>query len=126
MDNQNLITNFIRFFFSTTGRMNRSRYWGVSIPFWLSFWALFYMLETSVGETATLFISPLFILSVGFLSARRLHDRDKSAWWLLILLIPIAGPVYLFIELALLKGTVGSNRFGEDPIRMYNDYLTVK
>jgi len=70
---------------------------------------------------------------------KRLHDRDKSAWWLLAYfvlpglykqfeerlpdsywMLPIAlGCVILtlaaFVETGFLRGTIGSNRFGPDP-----------
>ncbi|MGE9293422.1 MAG: DUF805 domain-containing protein [Puniceicoccales bacterium] len=47
--------------------------------------------------------------------AKRWHDRDKSAWWILIGLIPLVGPIWTLIECGFLKGTDGPNRFGEDP-----------
>jgi uncharacterized membrane protein YhaH (DUF805 family) len=43
---------------------------------------------------------------------KRFHDRDKSGWWVLLNLIPIIGPIWLFIELGFLPGTPGPNRFG--------------
>jgi uncharacterized membrane protein YhaH (DUF805 family) len=49
-------------------------------------------------------------------AVRRLHDTDRSGWWLLIVLIPVIGLLallYFFIT----KGTTGPNRFGEDPVR---------
>lgn len=45
-------------------------------------------------------------------SGKRLHDRDKSAWWLLLAFIPVVGWFFLFIELAFLKGTSASNDYG--------------
>ncbi|HTK36316.1 MAG TPA: DUF805 domain-containing protein [Caulobacteraceae bacterium] len=48
------------------------------------------------------------------LNFRRLHDIDKSAWWLLIGLIPFIGVIVLLV-FAILPGTVGPNRFGPDP-----------
>jgi len=45
--------------------------------------------------------------------ARRLHDTDKSAWWMLLLIIPLAGIILLVFSF--LKGTDGENRFGPDP-----------
>jgi uncharacterized membrane protein YhaH (DUF805 family) len=46
---------------------------------------------------------------------RRLHDTDRSGWWLLIALIPIVGGIILIVWFAT-KGTTGPNRFGEDPL----------
>jgi uncharacterized membrane protein YhaH (DUF805 family) len=48
-------------------------------------------------------------------SFRRMHDIDRSAWWLLLVLIPIVGAIIL-IWWAAQPGTRGDNRFGPDPI----------
>jgi uncharacterized membrane protein YhaH (DUF805 family) len=48
--------------------------------------------------------------------AKRWHDRDKSGWWSLIMLVPIIGSIWLLVELGFLRGTEGPNRFGDDPI----------
>lgn len=45
---------------------------------------------------------------------RRLHDIDRSAWWILLMLVPIIGWFTLFV-FACLDGTRGANRFGRDP-----------
>ncbi len=50
-------------------------------------------------------------LSAGF---RRLHDTDRSAWWLLIGLIPLIGAIVLIV-FYVLPGTPGPNRFGPQP-----------
>lgn len=47
---------------------------------------------------------------------RRLHDRNRSGWFMLIMFIPLVGPIWLFIELGFLRGTEGDNRFGPDPL----------
>ena len=52
-------------------------------------------------------------LAVG---AKRCHDRDRSGWFQLIMLIPIVGGLWLLIELGFLRGTIGENRFGPDPV----------
>lgn len=44
---------------------------------------------------------------------RRLHDQDKSGWFVLLGLIPIANIVLLVFMF--LEGTKGPNRFGPDP-----------
>jgi hypothetical protein len=62
---------------------------------------------------------------IAALAAKRLHDRDRSAWWLLFALIPIVGPLWLAITLALRAGTPGDNRFGADPRMRDADYLVV-
>lgn len=47
-------------------------------------------------------------------AVRRLHDTNRSGWWIFIGLIPLIGGIWYFI-LTLLDGTPGPNRFGPDP-----------
>ena len=46
---------------------------------------------------------------------RRLHDLNKSGWWVLLFFIPIIGLIILIVWFAT-RGTVGANSFGEDPL----------
>ena len=48
-------------------------------------------------------------------AGRRLHDRDMSAWWLLISLIPLIGSLILLV-FYVMAGTPGHNRFGPPPV----------
>jgi uncharacterized membrane protein YhaH (DUF805 family) len=48
--------------------------------------------------------------------AKRWHDRNKSGWWTLIMLIPVIGAIWMLIELGFLRGTEGDNGYGADPI----------
>ena len=47
-------------------------------------------------------------------SIRRLHDLDRTGWWLLLILTIIGGIVLL--AWFCMRGTVGPNRFGPDPL----------
>jgi len=47
-------------------------------------------------------------------TVRRLHDTDRSAWWLLVGLVPAVGVVALLAFCAL-DGRAGSNRYGPSP-----------
>jgi uncharacterized membrane protein YhaH (DUF805 family) len=46
--------------------------------------------------------------------ARRMHDIDKSGWWLLITFVPLIGGIWLLV-LAATEGTRGPNQYGPDP-----------
>ena len=46
---------------------------------------------------------------------KRYHDRDKSGAWVFIILVPVIGALWSFIETGFLAGTSGPNRFGPDP-----------
>ena len=47
-------------------------------------------------------------------SIRRLHDTNRTGWWLLLGLIPFLGALVLLI-FYLLDGTPGPNKYGPDP-----------
>lgn len=48
-------------------------------------------------------------------AVRRLHDIDRSGWWLLIGLIPLVGWIILIVWYCQ-QGTPGANRFGPAPV----------
>ena len=57
----------------------------------------------------------LFVFIPGLaVTIRRLHDTDKSGWFILLGLIPLVGAIILFV-FYLIEGTRGPNRFGHDP-----------
>ena len=64
------------------------------------------------------FLSTLYYLAVivPYLAVifRRLHDTERSGWWMLIAFIPLVGVLILLVFL-ILQGTRGDNRFGPDP-----------
>lgn len=73
---------------------------------------------------------PFDLIAVGLLFAvlistwgRRLHDRGRSAWWLLAVAVPVIGALVLTIEC----GFGGSAHPGDRRASMpaSNDYLTV-
>jgi uncharacterized membrane protein YhaH (DUF805 family) len=45
---------------------------------------------------------------------RRLHDTNRSGWWLLIAFIPLIGAIVLLVFFVT-EGTQGSNEYGENP-----------
>jgi uncharacterized membrane protein YhaH (DUF805 family) len=47
-------------------------------------------------------------------AARRLHDTDRTAWWLLLALTGIG--IFVLLVWFCFKGTPGPNRFGPDPL----------
>lgn len=59
-----------------------------------------------------LFLLAVFLPTLA-VQVRRLHDSNKSGWWLLLSLTGIGGLVLLIFYL--LDGTRGPNRFGADP-----------
>ena len=56
----------------------------------------------------------LFLPSLG-VTIRRLHDHDRSGWWILLALLPIVGALVL-LYWYVSRGTIGANRYGPDPL----------
>lgn len=63
-------------------------------------------------------LQPIYSLAVLLpalaVGARRLHDTDRSAWWLLLWLLPVIGTIVLIVFLAQKSDPV-PNRFGAAP-----------
>jgi uncharacterized membrane protein YhaH (DUF805 family) len=68
---------------------------------------------SSAGILTGIFFLATFIPNLA-VAIRRLHDIDKSGWWLLIGLVPLIGWIVLIV-FYLTDGTRGPNRFGPDP-----------
>jgi len=112
--------------FSARGRLPRSRFWVYSVATGVAFVLLFAGMESLLGRASTLVLYPP-LLWIGFaLAARRYHDLGKSASRLLLLLIPVAGAIVVFFDLAFRKGNEADNQYGPDPLTAGIDYLTVK
>jgi uncharacterized membrane protein YhaH (DUF805 family) len=118
MDFQTAVRTCFQKYATISGRARRSEYW---------WFALFLLIGNVVlnGVDAILFGGDTQLLSAIFSLAtivpsvcaggRRLHDTGRSAWWLLIGLIPLVGFLVLlwwFVQ----KGTDGSNEYGPDPL----------
>ena len=55
----------------------------------------------------------------------RLHDRGHSAWWLLWLLLPLAGAIVLLVQIGFLRGDASPNQYGPAPDRPVADRVGV-
>ena len=115
-----------RLLLSFRGRIPRSTFWWSLVGLGLVFIVLLVVLERTFGRTASLILYPPFFWALAAVATKRLHDRGKRPAWFLLLLIPILGPLWLFIELGLLRGTRGENQYGPDPRERTGDYLTVR
>ena len=144
--------NLLRLFFSFRGRASRGGFWLVSLTwgalgFVLDYvWAVTGLKEVQVGENHLVdaaFVLPLLALFVSCLavSIKRLHDRNRRGWWMLLFYVappaiqmvaPLDGldsavmvslmvlsgaiTVWALIALGCLPGTRGPNRYGPDPL----------
>ena len=115
-----------RSFLSFGGGIPRATFWWSLIGLGLAFAVLLVALERAFGRNSSLILYPLFFWGLAAIATKRLHDRAKAPVWFLLLLIPIVGPLWVFVELVCLRGTRGENQYGPDPRERTGDYLTVK
>ena len=113
--------SFVTILFSFKGRINRAKFWmGRLLMIVVPCACIVGLIYSGAGEVGSVILYPLgiFWFWAGLaVAAKRWHDRNKSAWWILIELIPIIGPIWAFVELGFRKGTDGPNRFGPDPLK---------
>jgi uncharacterized membrane protein YhaH (DUF805 family) len=118
MQFQDAIRSGFRNYVTFSGRAPRSEFW---------YWTLFAFLVAAVSGIldSALFpfmgtgpisaITSLLLFLPGLaMSVRRLHDLDRTGWWMLIALTLIGLIVLLVWDC--IKGTDGSNSFGPDPL----------
>jgi uncharacterized membrane protein YhaH (DUF805 family) len=105
--------------FSFEGRIPRRVFWGVNVVMNIIGFILGFVMGLAIGEEAAMI--PVLLLNIPMIwvglaiSVKRWHDRDKSGWMVLIILIPIIGALWALVECGFLRGTVGPNKYGEDP-----------
>lgn len=69
--------------------------------------------ESGVGLFNSLYTLGVLVPTLA-VTARRLHDTNRSGWWQLIGLVPLIG-FFVLLFFTVLDGDQGTNRFGEDP-----------
>ncbi len=143
--------DLFEFLFGASGRINRAKYWRSTLLFMVAGLMAAVILFTAAGIAAPLFIITVVLVLIPWLlwgfsiTTERLHDRDKSAWWLAVFyLVPgvlgqlaktawfagaagtvlhyipalasFAFTIWGFVEIGCLRGTAGSNTHGPDPL----------
>jgi uncharacterized membrane protein YhaH (DUF805 family) len=118
--------------FSFQGRLNRAKWWLINIGvivvetivFAILFGGTAMMADPDQVMAAMSGINAVIVVIVAVvafwislsLAVRRFHDRNKSGWWVLIVLVPVIGGLWYLIECGFLKGTTGPNNYGPDPL----------
>ncbi len=105
---------------SGEGRSTRSEFWYWTLTLFLAALVICFIAATSITSYSAYqglvnllsIITALLLITV---CIRRLHDRNMSGWWYLVLLVPFANLAIAFI-IGFLPGTPGPNRFGPDPL----------
>lgn len=124
MDWKYLLTSF-------EGRISRQPFWLSVLALFIAQWIIMIILGMVFGYSmmggmdpamASSGMAPIVIVSLLFLYpalavyTKRWHDRGKSGWWTLILLVPLIGFIWFLVECGFLRGTEGPNQYGNDPL----------
>ena len=117
--------------FGFRGRMRRSRYWafglGLSVVTVLALIPAVLLLSSAetadapptaanaAGYGLLVAILLLFAWIRLAIQTKRWHDRGRSGWWSLALLVPFIGGVWMFVECGVMDGSPGPNKYGPSP-----------
>ena len=98
-------------FFDFSGRASKSEFWWFQLYVFIIYVLMFFV----QGDLALVLsiLGIVTIIPIWAASVRRLHDTDKSGWFVLISIIPILGLAVIY--LLILDGSKGKNRFGPKP-----------
>jgi uncharacterized membrane protein YhaH (DUF805 family) len=132
--------NLLALLLSFHGRINRARYWlGVLAMSVLVALVIGLVVVTRI-PAVFLGMIPIFYMSLA-LAAKRLHDRNKSGWWVVVFIVlpgildrlsnrvveesvvwwvlvlpALALSIWGLVEIGFRRGTAGSNDHGPDPL----------
>ena len=109
-----------------SGRASRSEYWKFYLSFFILYLAIMfgvlvfiimanpYISDASLDASSWALSVPggLFTLSA---TVRRLHDTNKSGWFVILFLIPLIGLIVLVF--LILPGDKGKNKYGLNPLK---------
>jgi uncharacterized membrane protein YhaH (DUF805 family) len=144
------MAELFEFLFGAKGRINRAQYWRSLVIFSVAGLFAAVILFAAAAIAAPLFIVMVVLVFIPWLMwglaihTERLHDRDKSAWWLLVFyvvpgvlghvakaawfaggagmvlhyvlaLASLALTIWGFVEIGCLRGTAGPNKYGSIP-----------
>lgn len=97
------------------GRARRKEYWMFAL---FNFTIIVALSVVEALLEMPPFISLIYQLAVLLpslaVSVRRLHDTNRSGWWMLLVLVPIVGPIVLLVFFAL-EGKPEENQHGVNP-----------
>ena len=114
-------TKVLKNYAGFSGRARRTEYWMFTLFNIIILGVLSgLMTATKGGALGTLFSILYFAYAIAVfipslaVGVRRLHDTNRSGWWILIGLVPLVGAIVLIVFYAT-EGNRGANQYGEDP-----------
>jgi len=132
----------LQFFFSFTGRIGRAQYWLSQILLLVILFGLMLIMgvvlaaaglgkpdDSPGGNAIGIAIVLVYFWMLLATHCKRWHDLGCSGWWQLVALIPFGG-FYELIMCGFIRGDIGPNRYGADPladsdIRKYSHRIDV-
>jgi uncharacterized membrane protein YhaH (DUF805 family) len=119
----NWLVNPLKKYVVFSGRASRKEYWMFVLWIILIYLVLvlldnFLKIKLDDVPSFVALLSRIWAWAVALplvsICVRRLHDTSRSAWWLMIGLVPVLGLIGLFVYM-IMNGTTGNNKFGLDP-----------
>ncbi len=133
--------SIVQMLFSFEGRMRRRDFWLCTLVLWVAGWVVSAILGALLFPHAMMMAGPGAVgrygpgfpmMMSGFWSSygilcllmlwpslaiaiKRCHDRDQTGVWVLLFLIPVVNFFWWLINLGLLDGTPGPNKYGPSP-----------
>ena len=113
--------DFKYLFLSYDGRIGRRDFW-ISIAGMMAAGVVMSIVSSILGA---IYAPLVYMVSVASLAtiypacaayAKRWHDRGKSGWWTLVVLVPLAGPLYMIWELGIQPSIEETNAWGAKPV----------
>ena len=133
--------------FGFSGRINRAKFWLAALIYIVFFFGVVGITMAVSSSMDSVFVAALIayvplVISGLAVGIKRLHDCDKSAWWLavfylvplainliaiyvlgdngtlnsILMVVSFAINIWAIVELGLLRGTIGGNQYGGDPL----------
>jgi uncharacterized membrane protein YhaH (DUF805 family) len=105
--------DLIELYTSIEGRVGRKVWW---LYYFLPVMAFFFVIEIlSISQNLKMLLQAAFVFPSVVIQIKRWHDLNKSGWWALIVFIPLIGVIYAIAMHGFVRGTDGSNQYGEKP-----------
>ena len=111
------LNEWISFFFRAAGRISRAEYGlGIVFVYCIALAIIFFIAGQSKTPeiSLSLLVNAPLLIALLVLSAKRCHDIGLPGSFVLLLVVPIAGVVWL-VALALIPGKPGPNAYGPEP-----------
>ena len=104
------------------GRARRKEYWYyVLFSLIISIVLIFidqaigtFDMEAGIGALSGIYALAVLIPGIA-VTIRRLHDTDRTGWWILLFLIPLIGPLVLLVFM-ILDSSPDENQYGPNPV----------